>query len=65
MRAITLEAQRLEGMLIMAVRDRRYPKENLPVLQAAALEVCELEYVIESDIRGVWWAGLIGGDRDA
>ena len=39
-------ASHLEKMLKRAVRSKTYPVSDLPVLQAAALEVCELEYAL-------------------
>ena len=72
MQPIEAEADRLERALKKAVRSKTYPAENLLILQAAALEVCELELELcNGPLSGIWWTnGVVlrrglGGGEDA
>ncbi|MGH7483989.1 MAG: hypothetical protein ACREMY_00110 [bacterium] len=53
---IANEAERLEKALKKAVRLKSYPPENLPILHAAALEVCELDFELNNGpLSRIWW----------
>lgn len=44
--ALSTECSRLEASLKKAIRSKRVPKDHVAILEAAALEVCELEHLL-------------------